>query len=190
MTESVTGILLAGGEGQRMGGLDKGLQLFAGRPMVELMLDALGGVCANILISANRNLEIYQRYGHKVVADGRVGFEGPLAGLMATMPYVTDEYVVFVPCDVPRLGGVVLPRLFQSLLQSGVDVCIAADAERIHYSIAVCRTQAALQALCRTWEDGQRSLRAWQQLLRRSVVQFEDASLFVNCNVIDRLDHS
>lgn len=172
-----------------MGGLDKGLQLFAGRPMIELMLDALGGVCANILISANRNLEIYQRYGHKVVADGRAGFDGPLAGLMATMPYVTDEYVVLVPCDVPRLGGVVLPRLLQCLLQSDVDVCIAADAERIHHSIAVCRTQTALQALCRTWGDGQRSLRAWQQLLRRSVVQFEDASLFVNCNVIDRLDH-
>ncbi len=187
MIASVTGILLAGGEGRRLGGLDKGLQVFAGKPMVESMLEVLNGICSAVLISANRNQEIYRRYGYPVIADDQSGFAGPLAGLFATLPHVTDEFTVVVPCDMPCLGHTVLPRLLHSLSQSDVDLVIAADCLRNHYSVAACRTQPALLALRRAWEEGQRSLRAWQKFLRQDVLRFEDAALFVNCNTADHL---
>ncbi len=188
MIASVTGILLAGGEGRRLGGLDKGLQVFAGKPMVESMLEVLNGICSTVLISANRNQEIYRRYGYPVIADDQAGFAGPLAGLLATLPLVDDEFTVLVPCDMPCLGKTVLPELLQFLNQSDVDLVIAADGQRNHYSVAACRTQPALLALRRTWAEGQRSLRAWQKLLRQDVLRFDDASLFVNCNTVDYLD--
>lgn len=185
---TVSGIVLAGGEGRRLGGLDKGLQVFDGRPMVESMLEVLNGVCSTILISANRNRDIYQRYGHPVIADDQAGFAGPLAGLLATLPLVVDEFTVLVPCDMPCLGNTVLPRLLHTLQLSGIELAIAADDQRIHYAVAAFRTQPALLALRRTWEEGQRSLRAWQQSLRPEVLLFEDASLFVNCNTFDNLN--
>ena len=185
---TVSGIVLAGGEGRRLGGLDKGLQLFAGKPMVESMLEVLDGVCSSILISANRNQDIYRRYGHPVVADAQAGFAGPLAGLLATLSLVNDEFTVLVPCDMPCLGNAVLPRLLQALQLSDIELAIAAEGQRIHYAVAAFRTQPALLALRRTWEEGQRSLRAWQQSLRQDVLQFEDAALFVNCNTFDNLN--
>lgn len=185
---AVTGILLAGGEGRRLGGLDKGLQLFAGRPMVTSMLELLQGVCSTILISANRNQDIYRRHGYPVIADDEDGFAGPLAGLLATLPLVEGEFAVFVPCDMPCLGNTVLPALLRALQLSDVDLVVAADAQRTHYSVAACRTKPALLALRQAWGEGQRSLRAWQQLLRQDVLRFEDAALFVNCNTLDNLD--
>jgi len=185
---TVSGIVLAGGEGRRLGGLDKGLQLFAGKPMVESMLEVLDGVCSSILISANRNQDIYRRYGHPVVPDGQAGFAGPLAGLLATLSLVNDEFTVLVPCDMPCLGNAVLPRLLQALQLSDIELAIAADGQRIHYAVSAFRTQPALLALRRTWAEGQRSLRAWQKLLRQDVLRFDDASLFVNCNTVDYLD--
>lgn len=185
---TVAGIVLAGGEGRRLGGLDKGLQVFAGKPMVESMLEVLNGVCSSILISANRNQDIYRHYGYPVIADDQAGFAGPLAGLLAILPLVSDEFTVLVPCDMPCLGHTILPRLLQTLQRSDIDLAIAADDQRIHYSVAAFRTQPALLALRHTWGEGQRSLRAWQQSLRQDVLQFEDVSLFVNCNTFDNLD--
>ena len=177
--------MLAGGQGSRLGGLDKGLQLYAGRPLLESMLDCLTPVCSSLLISANRNLDIYRRYGHPVIPDAGDGFAGPLAGLLATLPLVDCEYALIVPCDMPRLSSTTLQRLLLALQSSLVDAFVAADPVRTHYSVVVCRVKPARTALQDAWAVGDRSLRAWLARLSTQELQFPDVDTFVNCNSPD-----
>lgn len=185
MSAHVAGIVLAGGQGSRLGGLDKGLQLYAGRPMLEYMLDCLAPICSNLLISANRNLDVYQRYGYPVIPDSGDGFAGPLAGLRATLPLVDCEYALIVPCDMPKLNSVILQRLLLALQSSSADVLVAADPQRTHYSVVACRVVPAFGALEQTWAAGDRSLRAWLGRLSTQVLQFADSEAFLNCNSPD-----
>src|SRR3990170_926524 len=99
----VSGIVLAGGQGRRMGGVDKGLQLLRGKPMVAWVLERLAPQVGEIVINANQNREAYVRFGHRVVPDEVGGFAGPLAGLHAGLAAVAHELAVTVPCDSPFL---------------------------------------------------------------------------------------
>lgn len=188
MSERVAGVVLAGGLGSRLGGLDKGLQLYAGRPLLEFMLDCLTPVCSSLLISANRNLDIYRRYGYPVIPDSGDGFAGPLAGLLATLPALDCEYALIVPCDMPRLSSTILQSLLLTLQSSSVDAVVAADPARKHYSVVACRIKPALIALQDAWGAGDRSLRAWLERLSTQVLQFPDTDSFVNCNNPDNFN--
>jgi molybdopterin-guanine dinucleotide biosynthesis protein A len=95
----VTGVILAGGQGRRMGGSDKGLVEVEGWPLIDHVIAALAPQVQQLLINANRNIEAYERYGHPVVPDELPGFQGPLAGMLAGLRNATNTYVVFVPCD-------------------------------------------------------------------------------------------
>ena len=113
--EDVTGIVLAGGMGRRMGGVDKGLVPLAGRPLVAHVLERLAPQAGAIIVNANQNRDRYAAYGHPVVADEVGGFAGPLAGLHAGMTAATTPYVVTVPCDSPFLPGDLVARLAAGL---------------------------------------------------------------------------
>ena len=99
----VTGMVLAGGQGRRMGGVDKGLQLLHGKPMVAAVIARLAPQVDEILINANQNLADYERFGHRVVPDAIGGFAGPLAGLHAGLGAARHAFVLTVPCDSPFL---------------------------------------------------------------------------------------
>ncbi|MEO8718593.1 MAG: NTP transferase domain-containing protein, partial [Burkholderiales bacterium] len=99
--DGVSGIVLAGGQGRRMGGVDKGLVALHGRPMVSWVLERLAPQVAEIVINANQNLDAYGGLGHRVVADEVGGFAGPLAGLHAGLGAVRGALAVTVPCDSP-----------------------------------------------------------------------------------------
>src|SRR5258708_38386173 len=103
----VTGIVLAGGQGSRMGGVDKGLQPFRGKPMVAHVVERLAPQDDELPINANRNPEAYAQFGHRVIADEIEGFAGPLAGFDRGLPHPQGELVVTGPCDSPFLP----PRL-------------------------------------------------------------------------------
>ena len=184
---SVTGIVLAGGRGARLGGADKGLQRYRGRPLVEYMLDCLLPVVATVVISANRNLDVYRTYRHAVVSDAANDFAGPLAGLLASLTAVTTDYALVLPCDMPLLGSSVPARLLDALQCRHEQLLLAADPLRQHYSVFACRTEPALVSLRSAWDDGVRSLRGWQQRLDCGVVTFADTKLFLNCNTSDML---
>jgi len=111
----ITGLLLAGGRGSRMGGLDKGLQPLAGRPLVEHVLERLRPQVGPLLISANRHLEHYARYGCPVLPDGDDQFAGPLAGLLAGLRHCESDWLLCVPCDAPRLPLDLAERLSAAL---------------------------------------------------------------------------
>src|SRR5512132_730767 len=94
----VSGIVLAGGQGSRMGGVDKGLQPFRGKPMVEHVIERLAPQVGELRINATRNPEDYARFGHRVIADEIPGFAGPLAGFERGLAHATGDLVVTVPC--------------------------------------------------------------------------------------------
>lgn len=127
----ITGVILAGGRGQRMGGRDKGLVELAGRPLIEHVLATLRPQVGQLLISANRNLDHYARYGHRIVADDLQGYQGPLAGIAATLAVVTTPWILTVPCDGPRLHPRLADRLVHALQRDGAELAVAHDGVRL-----------------------------------------------------------
>jgi molybdenum cofactor guanylyltransferase len=135
--DHIAGLILAGGRGSRMGGKDKGLVEFAGKPMVEHVLAALRPQVAEVLISANRNQEAYRETGCKVVSDTVTGFAGPLAGVSAGMHAVTCTHVLVLPCDGPFVPPWLAQRLWTASAGKDDMIVAAHDGERLHPTFAL-----------------------------------------------------
>ncbi len=183
----ITGVALAGGRGRRMGGADKGLLEFRGRPLVAYALDALGAVAGRVLISANRNAEAYARFGHPVLADLDGGFEGPLAGLLAAMRAADTPYVLTAPCDAPLMNGPLLARLPAALAEAGAELCAAHDGERLHPVFLLAERRLA-DDLAAYLASGQRKMDTWLHRHRLALADFADCpEAFANLNQPDDL---
>jgi molybdopterin-guanine dinucleotide biosynthesis protein A len=181
----VTGIVLAGGLGRRMGGVDKGLQLLHGRPMVDAVLARLAPQVTEILINANQNLEAYARFGHRVVPDAIGGFAGPLAGLHAGLGAARYELVATVPCDSPFLPLDLISRLKNSLNQN--DLAVAKTGDQPHPVFSLVRV-SVLDHLSRFLAAGGRKIDAWYSTLEVVEVPFDDeADAFRNINTREEL---
>lgn len=113
-TVSITGVILAGGRGSRMGGEDKGLVLYQGKPLYQHVLSRLRPQVSRVCISANRNLSVYQQTGLSVITDTLPDFPGPLAGMLAALEKIETEWAVFVSCDTPLLPEDLVSRLWQA----------------------------------------------------------------------------
>ena len=125
----VTGIVLAGGRGLRMGGVDKGLVERDGRYLIGHALDALRPQVAQLIVSANRHLDRYAALGVAVVADELPDFAGPLAGIAAAAARVRTDWIVCVPCDTLALPGDLVARLLDTAHDAGADAAYVEDAE-------------------------------------------------------------
>src|SRR5437763_8732222 len=128
----LTGLVLAGGQGSRMGGVDKGLQEFRGKPMAAHVIERLAPQVDEILVNANRNPEAYERFGHRVIADEIEGFAGPLAGFERGLAHATGDLVVTVPCDSPFLPRDLVARLRGAIEASGDDIAVAKTGTQAH----------------------------------------------------------
>src|SRR3954468_17579708 len=128
----ITGIVLAGGQGSRMGGVDKGLQPFRGRPMVAHVLERLAPQVQAILVNANRNVEAYEALGHRVIADEIAGFAGPLAGFERGLAHASTPLVVTAPCDSPFLPLDLVARLRGALESNVADLAVAKTGDQAH----------------------------------------------------------
>lgn len=135
--DHMTGLILAGGRGTRMGGKDKGLVEFNGKPMVQHVLEALRPQVAEVLISANRNEESYRKTGCRVVSDALTGFAGPLAGISAGMHAVTRSHVLVLPCDGPFVPAWLAQRLWAASAGKDEMIVAAHDGERLHPTFAL-----------------------------------------------------
>ena len=178
--ERVAAVILAGGQGTRMGGADKGLIPYQGRKLVEWVLAALGPQVDDVVISANRNLEVYRSYGHRVLPDSLPGFPGPLAGVLTAMQSVASDWLLVAPCDTPRLPPDLAPRLLAAARGAGVPLAVAADNVRLHHSCFVVHT-AQCNGLAAFLARGERAVRHWQAGMPSTTVQF-DAAFFSNFN--------
>ena len=182
LRDSVTGLVLAGGLGRRMGGEDKGFVLLAGRPMIEHVLDSLRPQVGAILINANRNRERYAQYGYPVVADTLDGFLGPLAGVLSALPHVASEFVATAPCDAPLVAPDLVRRLHAACVSQRADLAVASDGERRQPVFLLLRTRVAplLEAYL---AGGGRKIDTWFGQVRVAEADFSDEpDTFVNVN--------
>ncbi len=182
---SITGIVLAGGLGRRMGGVDKGLQPLHGRAMVEHVLARLVPQVAEVVINANQNAGRYEAFGHRVVGDEVSGFAGPLAGLHAGLKAASQPFVLTVPCDSPFLPTDLAARLSAAL--QGNDVAVARTGEQVHPVFALVR-RAVLPNLEAFLRGGGRKIDAWYGALAFVEVGFDDEpDAFRNINTLEEL---
>lgn len=183
--ENVSGIVLAGGQGRRMGGVDKGLQLLHGRPMVAHVIERLAPQVGEIVVNANQNLAAYRAFGHRVVPDAIGGFAGPLAGLHAGLGAATRAYAVTAPCDSPFLPQDLVARLMGALAEN--ELAVAKTGEQPHpvFSLVRVAVRGHLEAFLAA---GGRKIDAWYATLKVVEVPFDDeADAFRNINTVDEL---
>lgn len=187
--EPITGVILAGGQGRRMGGVDKGLQDLHGRPMVQWVIDRLAPQVAHLLINANRNLERYAELGYPVIADEIPDYAGPLAGIQMALTHAATLLVAIVPCDSPSLPGDLVARLARALQENCADLAVARTIERTHPVFCLTR-RSLLPQLNDYLARGNRQVTGWHALLKTCDVLFDDSTgAFSNLNTAQALAH-
>jgi molybdenum cofactor guanylyltransferase len=189
MTEprGVTGVVLAGGQGRRMGTIDKGLVTLNDRPMIAHVLERLRPQVDEILINANQHHAEYRAFGYPVFADDIAGFAGPLAGLHSGLAHATFPLVATVPCDSPFLPEDLIERLRAALDESQAELAVARTFEQPHPVFALVRRQV-MPHLGSFLEGGGRKIDAWYATLKTIEVGFDDeADAFRNINTADEL---
>jgi molybdopterin-guanine dinucleotide biosynthesis protein A len=183
----ITGIVLAGGMGRRMGGIDKGLVELDGRPMVAHVLARLAPQVGAVLINANQNCDRYAQFGYPVIADAVGGFAGPLAGLHAGMSEAKTALVVTVPCDSPFLPLDLVARLAAAIARDDAQLAVAQTLDQPHPVFALVRRDV-LPHLASFLHGGGRKIDAWYGSLRVVLVPFDDAEdAFRNINTAAEL---
>lgn len=188
MTTAISAVILAGGQGRRMGGVDKGLVELNGKPMVEWVLERLRAQVDEVLINANQNLERYRSFGVAVFSDDIGGFAGPLAGLHAGLSHATHPLVVTAPCDSPFLPTDLVSRLADALVANSADLAVAKTFEQAHPVFCLCRRDV-LPHLDAFLSAGGRKIDRWYETLKVVAVQFDDQeAAFRNINTREELD--
>ena len=186
MTE-ITGIVLAGGQGSRMGGVDKGLAMFRGKPMAAHAIERLAPQVDELLVNANRNVEEYARFGHRVISDEIAGFAGPLAGFERGLAHAKGDLVVTVPCDSPFLPADLVARLRAAMDRERADLAVAKTGDQAHP--VFCLMRRSLHASLRDFlARGERKIDRWYASHKAIEVPFDDeADAFRNINTRDEL---
>jgi molybdopterin molybdotransferase len=187
---SISGLVLAGGRGTRMGNVDKGLQPFGGSTMVAHVLERLRPQVASVAINANQNLEAYGAFGVPVWPDDTPGFAGPLAGLEAGLRRCATPYLLTAPCDSPFLPSDLAARLLQGLEDAGADLALAVTEEnglRQPHPVFCLIKSSKVDVLSAYLAAGGRRMDGWYPQIKVAEVLFEDAAAFRNINTRDEL---
>lgn len=169
----ITGLILAGGLGRRMGQQDKGWVLFQNRPMIEHVLNRICPQVNSVIINANRNQDRYAALGHEVISDVIEGFSGPLAGWHAALLATKTPWVVSVPCDSPRLPEDLVARLYQGAQEKESQIAIARTNGRAHPVFALFHRDL-LPQLTQYIESGERKVETWCRMQSAIEVAFDD----------------
>lgn len=198
-SEEITGLILAGGRGSRMGGVDKGLQNFNGIPMALHTLLRLQMQVGQVIINANRNLAAYESFGTPVWPDVMEDYAGPLAGFLTGLERCETPYLVTVPCDSPRFPLDLVARLAEAMAREQADIAMAAAPEADRDGQIRVRTQPVfcllrvelLESLVDFTHKGGRKIDAWTALHKTVVVPFnapgDDPLAFANANTLAEL---
>ena len=192
--EQITGLILAGGRGSRMGQVDKGLQAFRGMPMAMHILILLSPQVNEMIINANQNLAAYEAFCPNVWPDQMEGFAGPLAGLQSGLTHCETPYLVCVPCDSPFLPTDLVSRLSTALLNENADLAVATTMEvrdgvvvkQAHPVFSLMKS-TLLPHLNQFLESGGRKVDTWYASLKVVEVNFDDTAAFRNINTLNEL---
>ena len=183
----ITGVVLAGGLGRRMGGVDKGLRTLRGRPLTAWVVERLAPQVDELLINANQNASDYARVGYRVIADAIGGYAGPLAGLHAGLAAASHPLIVTAPCDSPFLPSDLVARLHDALTTHAAQLTVAKTGDQAHPVFCLCRRDV-LPHLEAFLSAGGRKIDAWYSTLKVVEVAFDDnAAAFSNINSPEEL---
>ena len=188
--QDITGLVLAGGRGSRMGGVDKGLQPHRGMPLAQHALLRLGPQVGQLMINANRNLGAYEAMGVPVWPDASADYPGPLAGLLAGLERCETPYLVSVPCDTPDFPADLVAKLAQALVAQHADIAMAAIIEdgQLRTQPVFCLLKSGLmESLAAYLHSGERKVDRWTALHRCVPVLFDHAAAFFNANTLAEL---
>lgn len=197
----ITGLILAGGRGSRMGGVDKGLQSYNGLPMALHTLTRLqiGGSVGQVMINANRNLAAYESFGAAVWPDVLADYAGPLAGFLTGLERCETPYLVTVPCDTPRLPIDLVPRLVWAMQDQDAEIAMAAAPEagaegqlQLRPQPVFCLLRVSLlESLVAFTHEGGRKIDAWTARHNTVLTAFnlpgDDPRAFFNANTLAEL---
>jgi len=194
-TEDITGLVLAGGRGSRMGGVDKGLQNHLGMPLALHCLLRLQLQVGSAMVNANRNLGAYESMGVPVWPDTQADFAGPLAGMLVGLEHCETPWLVTVPCDTPNFPLNLVERLAAAAQAEGADIAMAATQEPepqgqpvVQVQPVFCLLKASLLESLQTFLDsGQRKIDRWTAQHRCATVVFDDSAAFFNANTVEEL---
>lgn len=188
--DDITGLILAGGRGSRMGGVDKGLQNHRGVPLALHVLLRLQPQVGELMINANRNLGAYESFGVPVWPDALPDFAGPLSGFLAGLEHCTTPWMLTVPCDTPNFPLDLVERLARAAGDAGADIAMPRTLEggRAQVQPVFCLLRTSLlESLVRYTHAGGRKINAWTATHRTVEVPFDDAAAFFNANTVDDL---
>jgi molybdopterin-guanine dinucleotide biosynthesis protein A len=188
--QHITGLVLAGGRGSRMGGVDKGLQPYAGQPLVAHALMRLGSQVGQLMVNANRNLGAYESFGVPVWPDTLPDYAGPLAGFLVGLEHCETPWLVTVPCDSPLFPDDLVARLAAAAEEQEADIAMAATREdgvlQVQPVFCLMKTDL-LESLVRFTHSGQRKIDKWTAQHRCVEVPFDLPQAFANANTLDEL---
>ena len=196
---SITGLILAGGRGARMGGIDKGLQNFNGTPLTLhtlmrlQMQDAV--TLSEMMVVANRNLSAYESFGVQVWPDSTDGFAGPLAGFLTGLERCETDLLLTVPCDSPLFPLNLTQRLLDALIAEDAEIAVAAAKEEdgsVRAQPVFCLMRVSLlESLVKFMQTGGRKIDAWTAQHKTVLVPFDtddvDPRAFFNANTLEEL---
>jgi molybdopterin-guanine dinucleotide biosynthesis protein A len=199
----ISALILAGGRGSRMGGVDKGLQTFNGTPLALHTLLRLqmqnDGPLAQVMVNANRNLAAYEAFGASVWPDVLEDFAGPLAGFLTGLERCESPYLVTTPCDTPLFPLDLVTRLARAIDEEDADIAMVAAPEVDRQGQSAIRAQPVfcllkvdlLESLAEFTRGGGRKIDAWTALHKTVLVPFDlphdDPRAFFNANTLAEL---
>ncbi|MDY4595018.1 MAG: molybdenum cofactor guanylyltransferase MobA [[Pasteurella] aerogenes] len=189
MNMKISAVILAGGKARRMGGVDKGLQLYQGKPLFMHCYQRLRGQVAEISVNANRNQAVYAQSGLSVFSDQLADFQGPLSGILTSLERADSEFVLFVPCDSPFLPLDLREKLESAVKNRGVLAAYASDGERDHPTFCLLSTQLA-SVLADYLQRGERRMLPFMRQQGAVAVDFsEQIAAFCNMNNLEDLQN-
>ncbi|WP_353432762.1 molybdenum cofactor guanylyltransferase MobA [Polynucleobacter sp. MWH-UH23A] len=190
-SEQITGLILAGGRAQRMGGIDKGLIPFHQKPLIEATIQRLKTQVGSILINANRNITKYAAYGYPVIMDETPDFSGPLAGFLMGLKNCKTPYLLTTPCDSPLFPKDLGAKLASELERNDLDLVYASSKEadgKVWAQPVFCLMRASLQdSLSSFLSKGDLKIDRWFKELKSGTIVFDDAHAFANANTPEEL---
>jgi molybdopterin-guanine dinucleotide biosynthesis protein A len=191
----ITGVILAGGRGSRMGGVDKGLQNFNGMPLALATMIRLQPQVGAVMINANRNLGAYESFGIPVWPDVLPDFAGPLAGFLTALERCDTQWIATVPCDTPLFPLDLVERLARAAHEQGAEIAMASGPEedgQMRTQPVFCLLNVdLLESLVAFTHEGGRKIDKWTALHKTAVVPFDQPGdsprAFFNANTLEEL---
>jgi len=189
----ISGIILAGGEGKRLGGVDKGLFKYNNKPLVEYTIDTITPQVDEIIISANRNQQRYQQYTSKVVSDNSEQYLGPMAGITAALAHCSHDWVLIVACDTPFLPDNIIDKFLKNTSRQKLSSSKLSNNKPAHNNLYIAQADNKLQLLIllhkslhhsikQAVDVGQLRLMHWVKSQAAEIVVFKDKTAFKNFN--------